>query len=101
MPVLSFFVERLALRQGIDQQTINFHIGALRAVYPFFQLIFAVVWGKLSDRIGRRSLIVMGLLGFIFMQALIGLSTSLTMFYLARILGGILTAALIPVSNAC
>lgn len=42
----------------------------------------------------------MGILGFILMQALIGLSTSLTMFYVARILGGIFTAALIPVSNA-
>lgn len=100
LPVLPFFVERLALRPGIDQQTINFHIGALTAVYPFFQLIFAVVWGKLSDRIGRRSFIVMGLLGFILMQALIGLSTSLIMFYIARISGGIFTAGLIPVSNA-
>lgn len=100
LPVLPFFVERLALNPGIDQETINFHIGALTAVYPFFQLIFAVIWGKLSDRVGRRSFIVMGLLGFILMQALIGLSTSLTMFYVARILGGIFTAALIPVSNA-
>lgn len=100
LPVLPFFVERLSLNSGIDQETINFHIGALTAVYPFFQLIFAVIWGKLSDRVGRRSFIVMGLLGFILMQALIGLSTSLTMFYVARILGGIFTAALIPVSNA-
>ncbi len=100
LPVLPFFVERLALRPGINHQTINFHIGALTAIYPFFQLIFAVIWGKLSDRVGRRSFIVMGLLGFILMQALIGLSTSFTMFYIARILGGILTAALIPVSNA-
>lgn len=36
LPVLPFFVERLALNPGIDQETINFHIGALTAVYPFF-----------------------------------------------------------------
>ncbi len=42
----------------------------------------------------------MGLVGFILMQVLIGLSPSLTMFYVARILEGIFTAALIPVSNA-
>jgi len=100
LPVLPFFVERLATNPGTDPQTINYHIGALTAVYPLFQLVFSVIWGRLSDRAGRRSFIIMGLLGFILMQVLIGLATSLSMFYLARITGGILTAALIPVSNA-
>jgi len=100
LPVLPFFVERLSLKPEIDQESINFHIGALTAVYPFFQLIFAVIWGKLSDRLGRKNFIIMGLLGFILMQVLIGLSTSLTMFYVARIIGGIFTSAVIPISNA-
>lgn len=100
LPVLPFYVERLSLKSGIDQETINFHVGALTSVYSLFQLVFAVVWGTLSDRFGRRRFIAMGLIGFILMEILTGLSTSLTMFYVARILGGILTAALIPVSNA-
>ena len=100
LPVLPFFVERLAIDPGTDSKTINYHIGALTAVYPLFQLVFNLVWGKLADRAGRRGFIIMGLLGFILMQVLIGLATSLTMLYIARILGGILTAALIPVSNA-
>lgn len=100
LPVLPFYVERLSLKSGIDQKTINLHVGALTSVYSLFQLVFAVVWGKLSDRFGRRRFIAMGLIGFILMEILTGLSTSLTMFYVARILGGILTAALIPVSNA-
>lgn len=100
LPVLPFFTERLALKSGIDQKTINFHVGALTSIYPFFQLIFAVIWGKLSDRFGRRGFIAMGLLGFILMQVLIGLSTSLAVFYIARIVGGIFSSAVIPVSNA-
>jgi DHA1 family multidrug resistance protein-like MFS transporter len=100
LPVLPFFVERLAITPGTDSKTINYHIGALTAVYPLFQLVFNVVWGRLSDRAGRRGFIIMGLLGFILMQVLLGLATSLPMLYVARITGGILTAALIPVSNA-
>ena len=100
LPVLPFYVERLSLGSATDQKTINFHVGALTAIYPFFQLIFAVVWGKLSDRFGRRLFIAMGLLGFILMQLVIGLSTSITMFYFARIIGGIFTSAVIPISNA-
>lgn len=100
LPVLPFYVERLSLRSGINQEAINLHVGALTSVYSFFQMIFAIVWGQLSDRFGRRRFIIMGLIGFILMEILTGLSTSLTMFYVARITGGILTAALIPVSNA-
>ena len=100
LPVLPFYVERLSLSSEIDQKSINFHVGALTAIYPFFQLIFAVIWGRLSDRFGRRGFIAMGLLGFILMQLLIGLSTSLMMFYIARIIGGIFTSAVIPISNA-
>lgn len=100
LPVLPFYVERLALSAGVDQQTINFHIGGLTAIYSFFQLVFALIWGYLSDRLGRRVFIVMGLLGFMLMQVLIGLSTSLTMLYTARISGGIITAAMVPVSHA-
>ncbi len=100
LPILPFFVERLALRSGIDQKTVNFHVGALTSVYPLFQLLFSVFWARLSDRFGRRGFIAIGLLGFILMQLLIGLSTTLTMFYIARILGGIFSSAVIPVSNA-
>jgi len=84
LPVLPFYVERLSLKSGIDQKTLNFHVGALTSVYSLFQLVFAVVWGKLSDRFGRRRFIAMGLIGFILMEILTGLSTSLTMFYVAR-----------------
>ncbi|WP_348688749.1 MFS transporter, partial [Zunongwangia profunda] len=61
---------------------------------------FVVVWGKLSDRYGRKPIIIVGLIGFVIMQLLTGLATSLTMLYVARIFGGIFTSSVIPVSNA-
>ncbi len=101
LPVLPYYTERLAFKSGIlTDEDINLHIGILTSIYPFFQLLFAVIWGKLSDRIGRKSLIIMGLSGFVLMQILTGLAASLSMLYLARILGGIFSSAVIPVSNA-
>ena len=101
LPVLPYYTERLALKSGVvADEDINYHIGILTSIYPFFQLLFAVVWGKLSDRFGRKVLIVMGLAGFVVMQILTGLATSLTMLYVARILGGIFSSAVIPASNA-
>lgn len=101
LPVLPYYTERLALKSGVvADEDINYHIGILTSIYPFFQLLFAVLWGKLSDRFGRKILIVMGLFGFVTMQVLTGLSTSLFMLYVARILGGIFSSSVIPVGNA-
>ncbi|HNP06475.1 MAG TPA: MFS transporter [Cyclobacteriaceae bacterium] len=101
LPVLPYYTERLALKSGVvADEDINYHIGILTSIYPFFQLLFAVLWGKLSDRFGRKILIVMGLFGFVTMQVLTGLSTSLFILYVARILGGIFSSSVIPVGNA-
>ena len=100
LPTLPYYTERLALKDNLDTDLINFHIGLLTSIYPLFQLIFVVVWGKLSDRYGRKPVIITGLIGFVIMQLLTGLATSLTMLYIARIFGGIFTSSVIPVSNA-
>jgi len=100
LPTLPYYTERLALKDNLDTNLINFHIGLLTSIYPFFQLLFVVLWGRLSDKYGRKPIIIVGLIGFIVMQLLTGLATSLTMLYIARILGGIFTSAVIPVSNA-
>ena len=100
LPTLPYYTERLALKDNLDTDLINFHIGLLTSIYPFFQLLFVVVWGKLSDRYGRKPIIICGLIGFVIMQLLTGLATSLTMLYVARIFGGIFTSSVIPVSNA-
>ncbi|SDD88465.1 MFS transporter, DHA1 family, multidrug resistance protein [Pricia antarctica] len=100
LPTLPYYTERLAINDNLDTGLINFHIGMLTSIYPLFQLIFVVLWGRLSDRYGRKPIIIVGLIGFIVMQLLTGLATSLTMLYIARILGGIFTSSVIPVSNA-
>ena len=100
LPTLPFYTERLALKDNLDSDSINFHIGLLTSIYPLFQLLFVVFWGKLSDKYGRKPIVIIGLIGFVIMQLLTGLATSLTMLYAARIFGGIFTSSVIPVSNA-
>lgn len=100
LPVLPFYVERLALETGASQQSIVLHVALLTGVYALMQLVFAPLWGHWSDRIGRKPLILIGIAGYVVAQVMFGLSTSLWLLYLARIVGGILTAATLPVSAA-
>jgi DHA1 family multidrug resistance protein-like MFS transporter len=99
-PVLPFYVERLALAKGVSGGSVVMHVGLLTGVYALGQLLFAPVWGRLSDRTGRRPLIIIGIAGYAVAQVLFGLATSLWLLYAARILGGILSSATLPVSAA-
>ena len=90
MPVLPFYVERLGLTEGTSRQSVVLQVTLLTGVYSLMQLIFAPLWGRLSDRIGRRPLILIGIAGYVIAQVMFGLSTSLWLLYAARILGGVL-----------
>ena len=99
-PVLPFYIERLALGEGASRQVVAINVGLLTGVYALGQLFFAPLWGALSDRTGRRPLLLIGIAGYIIAQVLFGLATSLWLLYAARILGGILSAATLPVAAA-
>ncbi len=99
-PVLPFYVERLALGGGASRKAVAMHLGLITGVFALGQLLFAPVWGRWSDRTGRRPLLLIGIAGYAIAQVLFGLATSLWMLYVARILGGILSSAALPVAAA-
>src|SRR5688572_1222722 len=52
------------------------------------QLVFAPMWGRLSDRIGRRPVLIGGLVGTAASYALFGLADSLVLLFASRLLAG-------------
>ena len=100
LPVLPLYVERLALGSGANRGRVGLHIGALTAAYPMMQLVFAPLWGRLSDRIGRRWLIILGIVGFAASQFLFGIANGLGVLYAGRLVGGALSSALLPAASA-
>lgn len=100
LPVLPFYTERLALAEGISPNSVSLHVGLLTGVYAFMQLIFAPLWGRWSDRVGRKPLLLLGILGYALAQVLFGVASNLWLLYLARIVGGILSSAVIPAAAA-
>ena len=71
-------------------------IGGLLAIYSAAQLIFAPMWGRLSDRKGRKPLILMGLIGNAAALILFGFSKTLLWAFTARALSGAWSAAVLP-----
>ncbi len=63
------------------------------------QFLFSPVWGRWSDRIGRKPIILVGLLGSCLSYLGLALAPSLTFLFIARIVGGI-AGANIPTAQA-
>ncbi len=54
-------------------------IGGLMAIYSAMQLIFSPMWGRMSDRRGRKPAILIGLIGNAGALALFGAATTLNL----------------------
>ena len=78
--------------------------GIFLAIYSLFQFIFSPIWGRLSDKYGRKPIILSGLTGTLISFSILLIAAvvynSLEMILLSRIVGGIFTAATLPTSYA-
>jgi multidrug resistance protein len=68
-------------------------IGVITASYAVMQLIFAPVLGRLSDRHGRRPVILLSLVGTVVAFLMIGFAQGLLIIFIARVLQGIAGAS--------
>jgi MFS transporter, DHA1 family, multidrug resistance protein len=92
IPVLPFYAEEMGASPT--------QLGLLMAVYSLMQLIFAPFWGKLSDRIGRKPIMMIGIAGLSLSFFIQAMSTELWMLFAARIIGGVLSSANMPTAMA-
>lgn len=84
IPVLPFY----ARTYGAS----GFVLGGLLTSYAAMQFVFAPLWGRLSDRIGRRPVMLFTLAGVGVSLLALGLAESLVGLFVARILGGAFAA---------
>lgn len=92
IPIMPFYIENLGAGGS--------ELGLLVASYATMRLIFAPIWGRLSDRHGRKPILMIGILGYGIAMILFGLSSQLWMLFVSRILSGILSSATSPTTMA-
>ena len=81
LPLLPFYAEHFGANALL--------VGLLSTSFSLMQFLFAPVWGRLSDRLGRRPVILAGLLGSSLSYLTFALAQSLPILFLSRILAGI------------
>jgi len=91
-PVLPFYAR--------DLGASSLEMGLIITLFALAQFVSAPWWGALSDRLGRKPIIVFGLVGFSLSLLLIGLASTMGMILFARALGGLLAGSAFPTSLA-
>ncbi len=83
-------VARWASAGGGDISSVVLFGSALGALYSLLQFVAAPLWGTLSDKIGRRPVLITSLAGLTLSYALWFFSGSFTLLIFARFIGGIM-----------
>lgn len=79
-----------------DTGATTTEIAILMSIYSGMQLLFAPIWGRLSDKHGRKPAILLGLLGNAVALVGFGLATDYIYLLIARGASGIASAAVLP-----
>ena len=92
IPIFPFFIEDLGAGGS--------ELGLLIAVSALLEFMFGPVWGGISDRIGRKPVLSIGMVGYALSTFLFGISTELWMLFAARAISGILSSATLTAAMA-
>ena len=77
LPVMPRQAEPYLSELGVSPIVAGGIIGILFSVFSLMQFIFSPIWGRLSDRFGRKPLLILSLLGSVVFYALYGYAVSL------------------------
>jgi len=81
-------------RYADDFHASGAQIGLLFASFSAMQFLFAPVWGRLSDRYGRRRLILLGLMGSTGSYVLFAMARTYALLLISRVLAGVFAATI-------
>src|SRR6266404_751855 len=91
IPLLPFYVKELG-GEGIDVLGVHFGIGSISgfivASFTIAQLISAPMWGRFSDRVGRRPTLLIALAAAGISYLIFGFAHSLLVLFISRVVQG-------------
>ena len=92
IPIFPFYIEALGVGGS--------ELGLLVAVSSFMEFICAPVWGAVSDRVGRKPILLLGLTGYFLAMLFTGFVKGYWMLLMIRAVTGVLSSATLPTSMA-
>lgn len=82
-------IQQIGSFLGVSMAPEGLVIAVLFSVYSLMQFVFSPVWGRLSDRFGRRPVLLWNLFGSVLAYIIFGVAGSLFVLFLSRVIQGV------------
>lgn len=92
IPVFPFLIDDLGASGSA--------LGLLVATAALTEFLFGPVWGSISDRVGRKPILMIGMFGYALAMFLFGIANQIWMLIAFRALSGVLSSATITTTMA-
>lgn len=92
IPVFPFLIDKLGASGSA--------MGILVASAALTEFLFGPIWGSLSDRVGRKPILMIGMFGYALAMFLFGIADRIWMLILFRVFSGVLSSATIATTMA-
>src|SRR5512139_2271861 len=92
IPVFPFLIEELGASGSA--------LGLLVATAALTEFLFGPIWGSISDRVGRKPILMIGMFGYALAMFLFGIANQIGMLIAFRALSGVLSSATITTTMA-
>lgn len=92
------FINEMIERNGhMDQSDVGFWSGTIESLFSIVQMVLMIFYGRASDRLGRKPVLVFSLTGIGVATALFGCSQTLWQMILTRCLAGVFAGSVVTV----
>lgn len=92
------FINKMIWETGnLKEEDVGFYTGLIESLFSFAQLLLMIHWGKASDRLGRKPVLVFSLFGVSIATTLFGFSKTVWQMIFFRCLGGVFSGSVVTI----
>ncbi|MHC4841937.1 MAG: MFS transporter, partial [Planctomycetota bacterium] len=103
LPSLAYYVEMFEMPAwanntaraiGLEESRGGILVGSIMTAYSLMQFLFAPIWGRLSDKVGRKPILAMSTAGFSITWVVFAFAPTFTWLLVSRAMAGVFAANL-------
>lgn len=92
------FINQMIERNGkLAPADVGFYSGLIESMFSLTQMLVMIIWGRMSDRYGRKPILCLSLIGIAFSTALFGFAQTVWQMILFRSLAGVFAGTIVTI----
>ena len=92
------YINQMAQENGqLPDADVGFYSGLIESLFSLTQMVVMIMWGKASDRFGRKPVLVFSLVGVSCATALFGMAKTIWQMILFRCLAGVFAGTIVTI----